>query len=854
MSPPGRTSSKGTSPELTHAIANAEIAMKALSLATNAEEKQRLTEQVKQCLAIAEQLKHQKAKPDDLAIFHKEPATTRPMPKSEQILLLKSSFLNGSKFPPWAGEPSVADFVLKENEMLYTDDAAFSLSTVQQKVFAGWERPDVALAVTTPLEHTSAFKATMDHVNTIDLVQDASTDCSVVASLCAGVARALKGHSRLLKPVLFPRHPDTGVPTLSGNGKYIVRLNFNGCYRRVVIDDRLPKSKTERVIHVIDRVNPMLLWPALVEKAYLKIRGGYDFPGSNSATDLWIITGWVPEQVFLQSDDLDLDGFWKRMSDAFGYGDVLVTMGTGKMSKKLEKEVGLAGEHDYAVIDMKEVRGQRLMLVKNPWCEGTNWYRVPRRQSKVNLDLLAEQDPTIDEDPLALQSPRDLLNANEQLSPGTFWMDINNAAQYFESIYLNWNPGLFTARQDLHFGWDLSGDEVGTTRGDHASVRHNPQFSISAQDGGTIWILLCRHLSNAAKDSGATYIDLAGFIALSAFNAGGKRINLAGRALSRSSFVDSPQMLLKLQDCLPGVDCTILPLEQELSPINHTFTISAFGTSAIKLEHAPAAHPYAVKSSSSWTRDSAGGNAHSPTYSSNPQFTITITRATKVSLLLETTNEVLNVHVKMVYGRGKRVRGVRSRDIVFDSSDYRRRCCAARSRDLIEPGAYTIICSTYEPQQFGKFDLLLESDEPVILLPLPGENAGRLLTVVVATFSRNVAKIATKLTPKRIANLYINAKPVVNSPTTPLRMSIEQGTGIHRRVLTSSEDDDHIGTESARLDEFDITPSMLRYGEIWLVLERVCIADQNEELAITMDCWIDQLEAVDFGEWVVLDL
>lgn len=84
------------------------------------------------------------------------------------------------------------------------------------------------------------------------------------------------------------------------NGKYILRMKFNGCFRRVVIDDLLPASRVGRALHVTDRANPQLLWPALVEKAYLKVHGGYDFLGSNPGTDLWILTGWVPEQIFLR--------------------------------------------------------------------------------------------------------------------------------------------------------------------------------------------------------------------------------------------------------------------------------------------------------------------------------------------------------------------------------------------------------------------------------------------------------------------------------------------------------------------------------------------------------------------------
>lgn len=86
----------------------------------------------------------------------------------------------------------------------------------------------------------------------------------------------------------------------SSNGKYVFKLHFNGCFRRVVIDNRLPASSSKRTLHVKDRSNQGLLWPALIEKAYLKVKGGYDFPGSNSGVDLFVLTGWIPEQLFLQ--------------------------------------------------------------------------------------------------------------------------------------------------------------------------------------------------------------------------------------------------------------------------------------------------------------------------------------------------------------------------------------------------------------------------------------------------------------------------------------------------------------------------------------------------------------------------
>lgn len=174
----------------------------------------------------------------------------------------------------------------------------FPLSALQKDVFDGWQRPREIIqsqkALTQDLAKTSRVH---------DLVQDVITDCSVVASLCAVTARIERGHEDILISC-FPQTPIDRMPAASNNGKLIFRFQFNGCYRKVVIDNRLPRSRTSRALHVIDRNDPDVLWPALVEKAYLKVRGGYDFPGSNSGTDLWVLTGWIPEQLFLQRYDL----------------------------------------------------------------------------------------------------------------------------------------------------------------------------------------------------------------------------------------------------------------------------------------------------------------------------------------------------------------------------------------------------------------------------------------------------------------------------------------------------------------------------------------------------------------------
>ncbi|TPX12124.1 uncharacterized protein E0L32_007239 [Thyridium curvatum] len=859
---------------LQHAITAAELYMKAVKEATDASDRARLKAKCEEVIARAEKLKSPPPKPPST------PRVTRELPTGEKAILLRSSRLHGNVFPPWEAEPETDQFATSpEDGALFEDASLLSFSGKQLETFAGWKRPSELFPGPSRPANENASLVAAD--GDCDLVQDITTDCSVVASLCA-VMKHLRPKSTslsLLSNIMFPFDHNSETPAISPNGKYIFRMHFNGCFRRVIIDDRLPSSKTSRTLFVVDRRNPRLIWPALLEKAYLKIRGGYDFPGSNSGTDLWVLTGWIPEQIFLQSDDIELDQTWNRIKKAYDFNDVVVTLGTGRLSPEEEETLGLAGEHDYAVLDLAIENGVRRMLLKNPWCEGLTWTGVGS-SSTVQVQQKASR-----------QQDKPSIAPSEEEMTGTFWISLEDVVQNFESLYLNWNPSLFTRRQDHHFVWDIPPKSLAL------SFARNPQYSMRASADGPVWILLSRHFQDEelaiARNRSATLAEVSnslGFMSLYVFDAAsGGRVQLSDRprrALHHSHFVDSPQTLLRIEARRDKV-YTIAAAQSGLPLPRYSFTLSFFSRCDLTVEKACDELAHYQEHTGSWTRRTAGGNPAVASYLHNPQLAITLPRPSRVSLLLCTDAADIPVHVDLVWAQGQRVTALAARDVALSSGEYRRGCCLAETPQsslvsILNAGTYTAVLSTFEPGMLADYTLRIGSDEPLTVAPVPADGAGRLraqLPPVVLRGERQHQRRRARLSVTRLTRVSVVARSGLLTATAPdavgaaapasrrpwsssytagrgrggapcaVRISLERGTGPHRHVLAASGDgemrDAAMGLRAGDVDFDAAMGDGSGGGGLWLVVEQM--GAHAEGYGLQVDVLSDQ--HVEVGPW-----
>jgi len=630
--------------------------------------------------------------PPSVAAAAPKGASSAGLSSEEKEVLARSSKISGALFYPWLGDGQRERF---HYDTPWEDpDGLLPLSAKQRQHFGRWARPS---------QFVRGEPRMIYLVSSLSITQTIITDCSFVSSLVIAAAYERRHGKQLITKTIWPQD-SKGVPIYNPAGKYLVKLHVNGIARKVLVDDRLPLSKDGQLM-TSHTTHGQELWVSLIEKAYMKLNGGYDFPGSNSGIDMFALTGWIPEQFRTDDKDFDRQRLWERMRSASRYGDCLLTVATGELAElggQEEEKIGLVRTHAYAVLQVREACGERLVQLKNPWAK-VRWkgaYSVHDTQRWTR-----ELRQALDYDQTSAM----------QHDNGVFWIDYTSLLRFFQGVYLNWNPALFAHTTTHHGQWPKR--HPGDAADDTANLGRNPQYALSVtvpvgSKPAAVWLLLTRH--TRYKDQGKD-----DFLAVHVFRGerGGYRVYYLEESWKMGIYSNRPHCLVQF-DLPPGTHKLTLALAQ-YKPVAHQvdYTLKVFSMTHFNLRPLPYAMRHTERHAGKWKGLTAGGCANFDSVVDNPRYSLVLDSPADVQLELTSPAQ---------YSVGLELHPLDAKlaaKPLASSGSYRKGFCLLEAR-AVPAGRYALAASTFEAGQEGSFSLLISASVSVGCRPLAPEGHG----------------------------------------------------------------------------------------------------------------------------------
>ncbi|KAJ7072817.1 hypothetical protein C8F01DRAFT_1105319 [Mycena amicta] len=589
-------------------------------------------------------------------------------PQEQFYVLKRGRSVNGRVFSLW-DEPHI----VPEPDTVFRDpDGEVGLSPEQQKLSPQWRRPTVC---------ESNGGDPLPRLHPHHILQHIITDCSVCASISVCLEHSARFGSQFGYLHLQDPNPDENVVSpisRSTPGRYDLRLLLNGAWRRSSTI-RYPHHPTTGALVCMSSAAGAV-WPSLLEKGYMKLMGGYDFPGS-------ALIGWLPEHLEIKSPFFERERTWRRILDAFIAGRCMFTLGTGVETGLSWRGVSLLSSHSYAVIDIKESEDGRTLTILD------SWVRPP--EDSQTEDCRIRHIP---------------------------WSDV---VQVFDSIYLSWDPRLWQTPLTFHGTWKQATGDQRSTRNLHVKY----QFTGSSLED-EVWILLTRHVSNTRQttDFICLRVQLEDQLGGS-FDLGESQRKIA--TMIQGTYTNSTHMLVRTN--LPpqsrGLLSVFASYDGPSGQVGFTVSVYAPACATIAWDERVRTPPFSSKIEGTLTHKNAGGNSAHPTFMVNPQYHLHIQPAkhpnapkkADIALTMQMARDV-PVNIVVVWSQGERVFELTQKDVAASSGAYS--YGLARLAKSLQVGDYTIILSAFEPSQMGSFSLEVECSLAFDLKPIPQEGAG----------------------------------------------------------------------------------------------------------------------------------
>ena len=211
-----------------------------------------------------------------------------------------------------------------------------------------------------------------------DIIQGGISDCyflSVLGSLCK--------FPELLENLFYFKEK-------TKEHIYGIYLYINGHKKLVLLDDFVPCIGSKFKQFVMSKSVENEIWVALIEKAWAKINGNYIRIGSGgTANEVFdILTEAYSEEIEIIPSIKEQ--LWNKLLDGEKKGFVM-TAGTYSIEQKKDfSDIGLENAHAYTVLGVHEIKGEKVIRLRNPFGEkefngdwsdnSTKWTEELRKQ------------------------------------------------------------------------------------------------------------------------------------------------------------------------------------------------------------------------------------------------------------------------------------------------------------------------------------------------------------------------------------------------------------------------------------------------------------------------------------------